>query len=190
MWWFLHTLFLWIDFSPLKKKSLHSPIIHREELHFSLCSDTLLHPAICNDFKVGPHDAYRCFPSSRYKSKSITKVLGQTLPGLCTRVHPSPSPLSCISEKKVRFHWRRREGSYFKHFLVYLFFFFLQRTPESLNDRLFKAGKIFKNNPFQPCHLALVVIRDKHPSICSGKRSLGLESETWVRVLLLLVLWL
>lgn len=150
MWWFLHTLFLWIDFSPLKKKSLHSPIIHKEELHFSLCSDTLLHPAICNDFKVGPHDAYRCFPSSRYKSKSITKVLGQTLPGLCTRVHPSPSPLSCISEKKVRFHWRQREGSYFKHFLVYLFFFFYKEPQNHWMIDCLKQERSLRTIHFSP----------------------------------------
>lgn len=72
------------------------------------------------------------------------------------------TPFLYFQRKKVRFH-RRREESYFKPFLFYIFiFFFLQRTLESLNDRLFEAGKTFKDNPFQPCHLALVVIRDWH----------------------------
>lgn len=46
------------------------------------------------------------------------------------------------------------------HFFFLFYFIFLQRTLESLNDRLFEAGKTFKDNQFQPCHLALVVVRD------------------------------
>lgn len=99
-------------------------------------------------------------PSSWYKGKSITKAPSQTLPGLGTQVHSSPSPLCSISKKKSR-DFTGEEGKLFQTFpCLFSFLFFLQRTPESLNDRLFKAEKTFKNNPFQPCHLALVVIRD------------------------------
>ena len=150
MWWFLHILFLWRGFSPLKKKSLHSPIIHREELCFSLWSDTLLHSTTCNDFKVGPQDVYRCFPSSWYKGKSITKVPSQTPPGLCTQVHSSTSPLSCISKQKVRFHWRRWEGSYFKHFLFYLFFFFNKELKNHWMIGCLKQERPWRTIEFSP----------------------------------------
>lgn len=155
MWWFLHTLFLWRGFSSLKKKSLHSPIIHREDLRFSLIPETLLHPTICNDFKVGPQDAYRCFPSSWYKGKSITKAPSQTLPGLGTQVHSSPSPLCSISKKKVRFHWRRREGSYFKHFLVYFHFYFFYKEPQNH----WMIGCLKQKRPLRTIHFSPVTWR-------------------------------
>lgn len=59
------------------------------------------------------------------------------------------------------------------HFFFLFFIFFLQRTLESLNDRLFEAGKTFKDNQFQLCHLALVVIRDWHIYM-QWKEKLGL----------------
>lgn len=186
MWWFLHTLFLWRGFSPLKKKSLHPPIIHREELHFSLCSDTLLHPTICNDFKVGPQDAYRRFPSSWYTGKSITKVLSQTLPGLCTRVHSPPSPLSCISERKVVFHWRWREGSYFKHFLVYLFFFY--KEPQNH----WMIGCLKQERSSRTIHFSPVTWHWWWYEISINLYAVGREAWAWNQKLelLLLVLWL
>lgn len=76
----------------------------------------------------------------------------------CTQFSWSPSTFSCMSQNKMRFHWRRRRGGYFKPFHFYVFL--KQRILESPNDRVFEAGKTFQDDQFQPCHLVLVVIWD------------------------------
>ena len=164
MWWFTHTLFLWRGFPPSKKKSLRSLKIHTE-LCFSLQSSTLspchiqLHAMILMLVpKMFTDDSCLCDTMTSALPKSPFRLHHDHVLDYADRLHPFP----VFPKKKVRFHWRRREESYFKPFLFFylLVFSFLQRTLESLNDRLFEAGKTFKDNQFQPCHLALVVIRD------------------------------
>lgn len=99
---------------------------------------------------------------------------------------PSPFPV-CRKKHEVSLEEGRWGEEIFQTISFFLIPFFKQRTPESLNDKVFE-GKTFKDDLFQPCHLALVVT-ETWASIC-GKRRLDLDQNPRARVLAPPILWL
>lgn len=112
-------------------------------------------PITCNDFKVASIDVYGYFLSSWYNGKSMAKFHTRLRHWPCTQLCWSPSPFSCMSQNKISFHWRRRrEGGGIFQTISFFIFFLNKKILESINDRVFEAEKTFKNDLFQPHHLA------------------------------------